>query len=72
MDHELKKSIIILALNNLIETYSIALVNDSGSLNSEEKDCIKFQMESAMNILKEYADTDENIPAPKPQWKDLK
>lgn len=65
MKEDIKNSIIILALDNLIKDYSIALEDKEIALNNEDKEAAQFIIDSAALILGEYADKVKNQ---KPKW----
>ena len=65
MKEDIKNSIIILALDNLIKDYSIALEDKEIALNNEDKEAAQFIIDSAALILGEYADKAKNQ---KPKW----
>lgn len=65
MKEDIKNSIIILALDNLIKDYSIALEDKEIALNNEDKEAAQFIIDSASLILGEYADKVKNQ---KPKW----
>ena len=65
MKEDIKNSIIILGLDNLIKDYSIALEDKEIALNNEDKEAAQFIIDSAALILGEYADKAKNQ---KPKW----
>ena len=65
MPEEVKKNIIILALDNLIHSYSIALENNENALDENDKEYLHYVIDSAALILGEYANIVNNQ---KPQW----
>lgn len=65
MDDDLKNNIIILALDNLIANYSIALEDKETTLEKDEKDLMQFIVESCHLILSEYSSKLINT---KPEW----
>lgn len=67
-----EKSIIILALDNLINTYSIALENKDTCQNEEELQLIKFTIDKAKEILYNMSqDEQADKPINKPVWEKL-
>ena len=67
-----ERSIIILALDNLINTYSIALENNDTCQNEEELQLIKFTIDKAKEILYNMSqDTETDKPINKPVWEKL-
>ncbi len=65
MSEEVKNNIIILALDNLIQSYSIALENNETTLDETDKEYLHYVVDSAALILGEYANLVNNQ---KPQW----
>lgn len=65
MPEDIKKNIIILALDNLIHSYSIALENNENTLDETDKEYLHYVIDSAALILGEYADIVNNQ---KPKW----
>lgn len=67
-----ERSIIILALDNLINTYSIALENNDTCQNEEELQLIKFTIDKAKEILYNMSqDEQADKPINKPVWEKL-
>lgn len=67
-----ERSIIILALDNLINTYSIALENNDTCQNEEELQLIKFTIDKAKEILYNMSqDAEADKPINKPVWEKL-
>lgn len=67
-----ERSIIILALDNLINTYSIALENKDTCQNEEELQLIKFTIDKAKEILYNMSqDEQADKPINKPVWEKL-
>jgi hypothetical protein len=67
-----ERSIIILALDNLINTYSIALENKDTCQNEEELQLIQFTIDKAKEILYNMSqDTETDKPINKPIWENL-
>lgn len=67
-----ERSIIILALDNLINTYSIALENNDTCQNEEELQLIKFTIDKAKEILYNLSqDEQADKPINKPVWEKL-
>lgn len=64
MGEDIKNSVIILALDNLISSFSIAL--ESKEITPEDKEFMEFSIESARIILQEF--NDKLQPNQKPQW----
>ena len=62
MDQELKNNITILALDNLIKSYSIALEDDE--ITQEDREFIEFTINGALMILDEFGKELNQ----KPQW----
>ena len=67
MDKELKNSIIILALDNLISMCSNALEEPDEDLKKEDREYIQSIINIANTALSEYASEKEQ----KPQWQKL-
>lgn len=65
MDKDLKKNIIILALDNLISSYSIALEDAETTLEKEDIETMQEIIQGAQEILLEYS---QDITTPRPQW----
>lgn len=65
MKEDIKNNIIILALDNLVRNYSIALDDSESTLNNEDKEAIQFIVDSAALLLGEYAN---KVIHPKPEW----
>lgn len=65
MKEDIKNNIIILALDNLIKDYSIALDDSESTLNKEDIEAMQFIVDSAALILGEYAN---KVIHPKPEW----
>lgn len=63
---DIKNNIIIIALDNLISTYSNELENEDSDLTSEEIELMGYIIEEAKSILFEYQK--EKIIR-RPQWK---
>ena len=68
MDQELKESIIIIALDNLIRTYSLILEEPQDTKNKEEREYIQYLINMAEAALGEFGTKVEQ----KPQWDKLK
>lgn len=67
-----ERSIIILALDNLINTYSIVLENKDTCQNEEELQLIKFTIDKAKEILYNMSqDEQADKPINKPVWEKL-
>lgn len=67
-----ERSIIILALDNLINTYSIALENKDTCQNEEELQLIKFTIDKAKEILYNMSQEEQaDKPINKPVWEKL-
>lgn len=67
-----ERDVIILALDNLISTYSIALENNLTCQNDEELKLIQFTIEKAKGILFRMAQEPEvDKPINKPVWENL-
>ena len=67
-----ERDIIILALDNLINTYSIALENNDTCQNEEELQLIKFTIDKAKEILYNMSqDEQADKPINKPVWEKL-
>lgn len=72
MDESIRRNIIAIALNNLIESINISLEDkEICSNNAEDREYLEFLAISAITILKEMANTDPNLPISKPQWNEL-
>lgn len=68
----IERDIIILALDNLISTYSIALENNLTCQNDEDLKLLQFTIEKAKGILYKMAQEPEiNKPIDKPVWENL-
>lgn len=65
MKEDIKNNIIILALDNLVKDYSIALEDSGTTLNNEDREAIQFIVDSAALLLGEYAN---KVIHPKPEW----
>ena len=65
MKEDIKNNIIILALDNLVKDYSIALEDKESTLNNEDKEAIQFIVDSAALLLGEYA---KQVIHPNPEW----
>lgn len=65
MNEDIKNNIIIIALDNLVKNYSIALEEAGTTLNNEDKETIQFIVDSAALILGEYS---SKVINPKPEW----
>lgn len=65
MNEDIRNNIIVLALDNLIKSYSIALEEKETTLNEEDKEYAHYIVDSAALILGEYANKVNNQ---KPQW----
>lgn len=65
MKEDIKNNIIILALDNLVKDYSIALDDSESTLNKEDREAMQFIVDSAALILGEYAN---KVIHPKPEW----
>lgn len=65
MKEDIKNNIIILALDNLVKDYSIALDDSESTLNKEDREAMQFIVDSAAMILGEYA---HKVIHPKPEW----
>lgn len=65
MEEDIKNNIIILALDNLVKDYSIALDDSESALNNEDREAMQFIVDSAALILGEYAN---KVIHPKPEW----
>lgn len=59
--YEIRKNIIIIALDNLVNTYTDALEN----LNEEEKELASLIIEEAKEML---SDQEIPHPIPRPKW----
>lgn len=67
-----KRSIIILALDNLINTYSIALEDKETCQSDDALQLIQFTIDKAKEILFEMAQEPEiDKPIDKPVWENL-
>lgn len=68
----IERDIIILALDNLISTYSIALENNLTCQNDEDLKLLQFTIDRAKCILYKMAQEPEiNKPIDKPVWENL-
>lgn len=65
MDEDLKNSIIILALDNLISSYLIALEDSETTQNSDDVETMQNIIQGASEILEEYQ---QKLTTPRPQW----
>lgn len=69
---ETKRNIIILALDNLINTYSIALEDKETCQNNEDLQLIQFMIDKAKEVLFEMSQEPEvDKPINKPIWENL-
>lgn len=72
MYEHIRRDVIAIALNNLIESITISLEDkEICPNNAEDKEYLEFLAASAATILKEMADTDHNLPISKPKWDEL-
>lgn len=72
MDEYIRRDVIAIALNNLIESITLSLEdNEICPNNAEDREYLEFLAISAATILKEMADTDPNLPISKPKWDEL-
>lgn len=68
MEEDLKNNIIILALNNLVESYNLLLEDKENTLEQDDRDLMQFIVESCHIILSEYSD---KLINPKPEWNQI-
>lgn len=67
MDKEIKESILILALENLIYSQESILEDKEITLSEEEKEISDILIKLSMELLLEYLKEDQ--PMSKPKWK---
>lgn len=68
MTEDIKNNIIILALDNLIQSYSIMLEEKETDLNETDVEYAHYIVDTAALILLEYSDKVKNQ---KPQWNQI-
>lgn len=66
MENDLKKSILILALSNLIDTYNILL--EDKEYPEKDKEYLSYIIEKAGELLISY---NPNLETPRPTWESL-
>lgn len=72
MNERVRRDTIVIALNNLIESINLSLEdNEICPNNDEDREYLEFLSASAATIIKEMADTDNDLPISKPKWDEL-
>ena len=72
MNERVRRDTIAIALNNLIESINLSLEdNEICPNNAEDREYLEFLAASAATIIKEMADTDNDLPISKPKWDEL-